>query len=463
VYARKSIEFKSQHCLGERESTGAAPPDPVASASTFAGLKASIANYHGSFLYTRAGLMIALRTTAKQLRDLIQIRLYRPSHFRIGWQDYFDLRPPSSALQSNSVHVQAAMEWLCRAQEANDDGGVAARYRLSKGWAASYPETTGYIIPTFFNYAHLTQDEKYRQRALRMADWLLTVQHENGAFPAHDLSVLPEPRVFNTGHAMLGLLRAFRETGREIYLQASIRAGDWLLSVQDADGAWTKFEYYHRAHAYHSDVDWPLLELFGATQKASYFDAAVKNLDWVLSLQQPNGWFDKGGFKDDAAPFLHTIAYTIQGLIESGALLQSNQPLDNVYLQAALRASEALLHRYELRDFMAGQFDRQWRAAATYSCLTGNAQTAFNWLRLYEFTQDARFLNGALKLNDYVKSTQDLKSHNPGIHGGIKGSHPLWERYIRYSYPNWAAKFFVDALMLEDKLMNELYRREGIA
>jgi hypothetical protein len=121
------------------------------------------------------------------------------------------------------------------------------------------------------------------------------------------------------------------------------------------------------------------------------------------------------------------------------------------------------LHRYEIRRFMAGQFDRHWKGAASYRCLTGNAQTAFSWLRLYELTQDARLLNGALKLNDEVKSTQDLKSHNPGIRGGIKGSHPIWGRYIHFSYPNWAAKFFADALMREDKIIQALYRREGIA
>ncbi len=407
--------------------------------------------------------MIALRTAARQLRDFILLRFYRPSHFRIGVQDYFDWRPPLSALLSNSIHLHAAMAWLCRAQDANGDGGVSARYRLSKDWASSYPETTGYIIPTFFNYAKLAEDKKYHERALRMADWLLAVQLANGAFPAHDISAPSQPRVFNTGPALLGLLRAFRETQNEIYLLAAERAGDWLAAIQEASGAWTKFEYHQRPHAYHAVVDWPLLELFSITKKLPYRDAAVKNLDWVLSQQQPNGWFDHCGFKDDAAPFLHTIAYTINGLLEAGALLQPDQPANSVYVQAALRASEALLHRFEIRDFMAGQFDRNWQAPATYSCLTGNAQTAINWLRLYEFTNEARFLNGALKLNDYVKSTQDLKSHNPGIRGGIKGSQPIWGRYIHYAYPNWAAKFFVDALMLEDRLVHELYRREGLA
>jgi len=406
--------------------------------------------------------MAVLRTTAGQLRDLLEVRLYRPSHLRIGLQDYFDLRPPVHAVQSNSIHSAAAMDWLCRAQDASRDGGVAARYRFSRGWAASYPETTGYIIPTFFNYAALTGEENYRRRAIRMADWLLSVQHENGAFPGHDVSTKSEPRVFNTGQALLGLVRAFRETGQEAYLQASIRAGDWLVAMQDADGAWNKFAYYQRPHTYYTEVDWPLLELFAATQNAAYHAAAVKHLNWVLPHQQPNGWIDRCGFRDDAAPFLHTIAYTIQGLLESGVNLQPQAPAENIYVQAARRASEALLHRYEIRGFMAGQFDRDWKGTVTYSCLTGNAQTAVNWLRLYELTGDARFLNGAVKLNDDVKSTQDLKSNNPGIRGGIKGSHPIWGRYIYYGYPNWAAKFFVDALLLEDKLLHELYQREGM-
>ena len=405
--------------------------------------------------------MAALRAMAKQLRDLLEVRLYRPSHFRIGLQDYFDLRTPDRALQSNSIHLAAAIDWICRAQDANGDGGVAARYRFSHGWMASYPETTGYIIPTFFNYAVLMRDDKYRRRALHMADWLLSVQHHNGAFPGHDVSQKSEPRVFNTGQALLGLVRAFRETGNEIYLQASIRAGDWLVAMQEANGAWNKFAYYQRAHTYYTEVDWPLLELFAATQTLSYYEAAVKHLEWTLSYQQANGWIDKCGFRDDAAPFLHTIAYTMQGWLESGATLQPEEPAKNIYVQAALRAAEALLHRYEIRGFMAGQFDRAWKGTVAYSCLTGDAQTAINWLRLYELTRDARFLNGALKLNDYVKSTQDLKSNNPGIRGGIKGSQPIWGRYIFYSYPNWAAKFFIDALMLEDKLLREFERPEG--
>ncbi len=51
-----------------------------------------------------------------------------------------------------------------------------------------------------------------------------------------------------------------------------------------------------------------------------------------------------------------------------------------------------------------------------------------------------------------VKSKQDLTNSNPGIKGAIAGSFPLWGNYMTFVYPNWASKFFIDALMLLDSL-----------
>ena len=49
-----------------------------------------------------------------------------------------------------------------------------------------------------------------------------------------------------------------------------------------------------------------------------------------------------------------------------------------------------------------------------------------------------------------MKSTQDICSRNKNIRGGIKGAYPIYGWYAPFSFPNWAAKFFIDALMLED-------------
>jgi hypothetical protein len=37
------------------------------------------------------------------------------------------------------------------------------------------------------------------------------------------------------------------------------------------------------------------------------------------------------------------------------------------------------------------------------------------------------------------------------MRGGIKGSHPIWGGYDPFRYPNWAAKFFIDAMMMGGK------------
>ncbi len=404
--------------------------------------------------------MVSILRAARQARDFLNARIYRPSHLRIGVLDYFDLRTPPDQMPPNARYLQAAMAWLCHAQDATPDGGIAARYRLDRGWTASYPETTGYIIPTFFNYAAFTQNPSYHSRAIRMADWLLRIQMDSGAFPGHTLDCKPVPRVFNTGQVILGLLHAYQETRNEQYLEASIRAGDWLVSVQESDGSWLRHTFNDRVHAYHTCVAWPMILLASLTGKANYRQAAVANLDWALSCQTETGWFHHNGFKDDRFPYLHTIAYTITGLLESAYLLQPEAPFKSRFFLAAVRASEALLHRFEVRRYMAAQFDQNWKSPARFSCLTGNSQMAYNWLRIYEGIRDPRYLNGAVKLNEFVKSTQDLRSRNPGIRGGIKGSHPIWGRYIRYSYPNWAAKFFVDAIMLEEKVVTSLYQSQ---
>ncbi|MDQ3520367.1 MAG: hypothetical protein M3466_18445, partial [Gemmatimonadota bacterium] len=80
--------------------------------------------------------------------------------------------------------VDAALSWLGRAQDmsASSDGGVARHYSLVSGWSASYPETTGYIIPTFLNEAKRRGDDSLRERARRMLDWLVSIQLPEGGF-----------------------------------------------------------------------------------------------------------------------------------------------------------------------------------------------------------------------------------------------------------------------------------------
>ena len=128
-------------------------------------------------------------------------------------------------------------------------------------------------------------------------------------------------------------------------------------------------------------------------------------------------------------------------------------------LPAVLKTATRLVRCLELRSVFPGEFGPDWQSAATYRCLTGEAQISGVWLRLHALTRDARFLNSALKLLDRLKATQSLTSSNPGVRGGIKGSQPIWARYHRLSFVNWGAKFLADALMAEIEAVDALEQR----
>ncbi|HZI40823.1 MAG TPA: hypothetical protein VFD67_03950, partial [Gemmatimonadaceae bacterium] len=103
----------------------------------------------------------------------------------------------------------------------------------------------------------------------------------------------------------------------------------------------------------------------------------------------------------------------------------------------------------DAEGFIPATFDPLWRPTARYSCLTGNAQIAAQWFRLHDVQGDREFLDGAHRATRYLKTLQDCQTMNSNVRGAVKASHPIWGRYLFGSYPNWAAKFFMDALMME--------------
>jgi hypothetical protein len=68
-------------------------------------------------------------------------------------------------------------------------------------------------------------------------------------------------------------------------------------------------------------------------------------------------------------------------------------------------------------------------------------------MKIGDRVQDPRFLSAALKALEFVMKRQALTAIDPGVRGAIAGSSPLWGRYLTFRYPNWAAKFFVDACL----------------
>jgi uncharacterized protein YyaL (SSP411 family) len=336
------------------------------------------------------------------------------------------------------------MRWLCRAQDAYPPGGVSIDYSLARGWRPGYPETTGYIIPTFTRYATVSGDGEFVDRAIRMADWELSIQRDDGSFEGGPAGSDLGSFVFDTGQILFGLIEAHRVTRRTAYLQGAVKAADWLVGVQDPKGMWKRYTYNGIPHAYYTRVAWALAELGIYADNRGYREAACRNVDWALTQQLSNGWFDSAGFTESGhrVPFTHTIAYTIEGILEAGASLGRKD-----YVDAAACSADALLRVCEGGMFR-GRYDRGWASSDRYSCLTGNAQISAIFLRLFEIGREDKYLATARAVNRFSRLCQ-LTDGAPQTSGAISGSYPIWGGYRRFTFPNWAAKFFADALMLE--------------
>jgi tetratricopeptide (TPR) repeat protein len=337
-------------------------------------------------------------------------------------------------------HLEAAVQWLKRAHDFSPDDGVSWGYSLKGGWRPSYRETSGYIAETFFDLAKHTQDNDAWERTITISKWLVSVQNDDGS--------ISDPRygnggiVFDTGQVLQGLIRAYEETQNPDFLKASEAAGDWLVRVADDTGRWTKNTHLGVPHVYNTRVAWQLLKLHTISPNADRERVGRANLDWALS-QQKHGWFDQCAFRPEDAPFTHNIAYALRGLLESGYLLN-----DQKYIDAAIAGATAMIPHIGADGFIPGQFDRNGQPEGNYCCLTGNCQLGIIWLKLFQQTGDRIYYDSAKSSLQYVMSTQDIHTPDLNIRGAIKGSQPIWGKYTRLSYPNWATKFFIDGLLL---------------
>ncbi|HVI10011.1 MAG TPA: prenyltransferase/squalene oxidase repeat-containing protein [Candidatus Binatia bacterium] len=389
-----------------------------------------------------AGVLRAPQRLFPLIYRLASDELHRCFEFR-------DLYSYTKTVRESDTVLNALMAWILSAQRP--DGGIAAYYSLLTGWSASYPEVTGYLVPTLYDFSGRTCDPRAASTAGRATDWLLSLQMPDGSFPGGLHGTESRPSVFNTGQILQGLVRAAAETEHAKVQQAAIAAGEWLVSVQSEDGSWSgEAAYQNAAHSYYSMVAWSLSELAAQSGDRRFALAAEKNLDWVLSYFRASGWVE--GISLRGHPnYLHFIAYVLQGALETAIRLKRNDAIEKVD-----RSAWALLRKFETNKNLCGAYETNFKNGHQFTCLTGNAQMSCVWLRLFEAAGDLRYLNAALKMNELLK--QLVPASGRGVAGGVAGSYPIWGRYQPLRYISWGCKFFADALMLEDRMKRSLDR-----
>lgn len=347
------------------------------------------------------------------------------------------------------------IDWLGRAQDCSRwaDGGVARDFSLVHGWASSYPETTGYIVPTLLAYAErVAEPDALRQRARRMLDWLVQIQLPSGAYQAGRIDAQPVvPVTFNTGQILLGLAAGERMFGG--YRDTLRRAADWLVQTQDPDGCWRRFPTPYASpgvKAYETHVAWGLLEAARVDADRGYEQAARANVDWALGSLRSNGWIDNCCLADITKPLTHTIGYALRGMLEMYRFGRNPK-----YLAAARLTADGVMTALRNDGYLPGKLRPDWSGAVSWACLTGCAQIAHCWLILYEETGLRSYADAGFSANAFVRRTVRIAGA-PEVRGAVKGSLPYHGAYCRYQYPNWAAKFLADSLMLEIDLRRRM-------
>ena len=283
--------------------------------------------------------------------------------------------------------------------------GVRPQYELSDKYNdIAYPEVTGYFIPSLIDWG-------FRDKALNWAEWLLSIQHDDGSW--YDYNDI-DPYTFDTGQILKGLIAVYKIKPSEELKSAILRGADYILSMQESNGNLTtasKRYWYDgvTTELIHLYCLQPLVEISNLFGDNKYKNSAINALKYYTSK-----------YKDKLVDFhtlSHFYAYMIEALIDMGETEIARTAMDNV---AKVQKKNGFIPAYK---------------NVNWTCTTGLFQFAICWYKLGEKVRADRTF-------DYACSLQTKN-------GGWLGSVGKNASYIPNAEISWAVKYFLDALKLK--------------
>lgn len=361
-----------------------------------------------------------------------------------GRHKILEARPETTA---HDLHFKECADWLKYSIKICGGKASSKGYRFGRGWMPPYPETTGYIIPTLLNLGETTGDAEWNETAIRLGQWLISIQRSDGGFAGYELGLGQDADVFDTGMILLGFnaLQLFAPDPR--IEEASAKAAKFLCNALDDNGAFAKHISHDMLHCYNVRSAWALVAHGKMSNDESLIVAGLKNVDWTLKQQLSNGFFQNNGFKPGGNANTHGIAYVLRGLLQIYFLTERQD-----ILQAVLKAAIAVRTRFEAEGWLASEIGPDWNYRSQHICLTGCVQLSIIFFKLAKITSDQRFTDTAEILIAQVAATRKTTNSSPVSHYGIAGSYPVHGAYAPLQFPNWATKFMLDALMVRSQM-----------
>lgn len=294
-----------------------------------------------------------------------------------------------------------AIRWI----EVNSvkNGGIINNSKLTK----SYPEVTGYYIPTLLRWG-------YSELAIEYAEWLCSIQKADGSwFDTMDVA----PYIFDTAQILKGLLniREFYQD-KETLDKTVLKGCEWILSCMTEDGqlktpteaAWGNIAN-ELIHTYCLS---PLVEAAKVYNDEKYAKAAYK----ILEYYKKNYYNEIVNF----SMLSHFYAYVVEAMLDMGEVGLAKEAMYNM---EKYQKESGAIPAYKDVDWV---------------CSTGLFQLSLIWFRLGNLDRGTKAFEYACKLQNET--------------GGWYGSYISEENpeedntYFPDAEISWANKYFLDAL-----------------
>ena len=341
------------------------------------------------------------------------------------------------------LHLDAAVGWLTRSIEACGGRASSKGYRFMKGWMPPYAETSGYIIPTLMALSAARSEPDLAETAATIGRWLVEVQLDNGGFSGYEMGVQHAPDVFDTGMILLGF-NALIHSGKAEFVVPARRAAGFLVASMDDQGCFVRNMSHDMLHTYNVRSAWALMAFASLVGDSSLMSHAADCARWTVSRQNEHGFYLDNAFKPGGNANTHGTAYVMRGLLMLHGL--SGDPAS---MASVRMAADRVCDLYEREGWIAAELSPTWEYLSSHVCLTGYAQLSIVLYRLFVINADARYRRIADRLLADVARRQSLGTPGAPWHGGIAGSFPIYGRYAPLQYPNWATKFFIDAILAQ--------------
>lgn len=355
---------------------------------------------------------------------------------------------------NDKIIIKKSVNWLLECKKNSLDNGICVLFDLNiNKLTSSFPETSGYIIPTLVECYKIIKKQILIKEAKEISDWILDIIQEDGGLGEPYGFFSLNPRIFTTAQAILGLLSIYEIFKEKKYINGAIKMGNFLLNNLNKDGSWnTKYLFLKKNTAYKSRVSWILFLLYKKTNDHRYKYGCIRSINFIIEKLNINNVPKFCSFKNDDSLLTHLLGYHLVALI-------------NFSFQKKLLGKKKIKKILSITDYfykllkchidkygiIKGELNLSGKKTVNYSCLTGNFQLLY-FAILYEKRRNIKKNKLSDKIYQFAKKYQ-VKSKNKLIDGAIAGSYPINGDYCSNMLPSWASKFFIDSLLLKNNFI----------